>query len=151
MMAFCTVFESVSSTTRSNGFSCTSSRFPERRRLITRNAYTTIGRKIFSRIGTARTNISFHTSCIGGCSSVVCPERCGNLASGHRGGPQPSTLAVPVERNARLGHFFCFCGHAFFDGRIFLPKTVPANPGPVDCYATHLCRWPLPFAPCPLS
>ena len=64
MMAFCTVFDSVNSTTRSNGFSCTSSRLPDRRRLITRNAYTTIGRRIFSSNGKPITNISLQIECI---------------------------------------------------------------------------------------
>src|SRR5258707_10078186 len=64
MIAFCTVFDSVSSTTKSNGFNCTSSRFPERRNPAIKNMYTKIGRRIFSRIGKPTTNISFHISCI---------------------------------------------------------------------------------------
>ena len=63
MIAFCTVFESVSSTTKSNGFSCTSSRFPDSRKLITKNAYTTTGRNIFSASGNPTTNISFQIVC----------------------------------------------------------------------------------------
>src|SRR5207302_4861763 len=66
MMAFCTVFESVSRTTRSNGLSWTSSRLPESRRLITKNAYMKIGRRIFSARGSPMTNMSFQISCITG-------------------------------------------------------------------------------------
>ena len=53
MMAFCTVFDIVSSTTRSNGLSCASSRLPASRSPTMRNTYTTIGRRIFSAIGQA--------------------------------------------------------------------------------------------------
>src|SRR5689334_19969900 len=48
MIAFCTVFDSVSSTTKSNGLSCARIRFPPRRSRNTSSRYTITGRTIFS-------------------------------------------------------------------------------------------------------
>ena len=54
MIAFCTVFDSVSSTTRSNGFSCASSRLPgEPQPDDQEGSKPTIGRSIFSPIGSS--------------------------------------------------------------------------------------------------
>src|SRR5262245_20299392 len=58
MMAFCTVFDSDRSTTRSNGFNCASSRFPKMRKTITRKKYTMIGRNIFSAGDSDNCNMS---------------------------------------------------------------------------------------------
>ena len=60
MIAFCTVFDSVSRTTRSNGFSCASSRLPASLSPTIRKAYTRIGRRIFSAIGKASANMLCH-------------------------------------------------------------------------------------------
>src|ERR1039457_6595897 len=60
MMAFCTVLESESNTTRSNGLSCASSRLPKTLRITTRKAYTTTGRRIFSATGTPTAKIWLH-------------------------------------------------------------------------------------------
>ena len=56
MMAFCTVFEIVSRTTRSKGLSCASSRLPARRSPTIKKRYTKIGRMIFSNL-TVRENM----------------------------------------------------------------------------------------------
>src|SRR5580765_629876 len=60
MMAFCTVFDSESSTTRSNGLSCANSRLPNTRKATTIKTYTRIGRSIFSTTGAPRANMSLH-------------------------------------------------------------------------------------------
>ena len=48
MIAFWTVFDSVRSTTRSNGLSCARMRLPNARSAKTSSKYTTTGRMIFS-------------------------------------------------------------------------------------------------------
>src|ERR1700690_836513 len=58
MMAFCTVFEIDSSTTRSNGFNWASCRLPNMRRQISTNAYTMTGRSTFSSTLSFRANMS---------------------------------------------------------------------------------------------
>src|SRR2546428_2186002 len=64
MMAFCTVFDSDSSTTRSNGLSWASSRLPKMRSSTTSAMYTTIGRSTFSAMGRVSTNMSWMIGCI---------------------------------------------------------------------------------------
>src|SRR5271157_3297195 len=60
MMAFCTVLESDSSTTRSNGLICASSRLPKILRNTTKKTYTIMGRRIFSASGAPRPKIAVH-------------------------------------------------------------------------------------------
>src|ERR1017187_6106040 len=59
MMAFCTVLESDSSTTRSNGLSCANSRLPKILRNTTRKTYTITGRRIFFASGAPRPKMAF--------------------------------------------------------------------------------------------
>ncbi|OLB94201.1 MAG: hypothetical protein AUH30_18300 [Candidatus Rokubacteria bacterium 13_1_40CM_68_15] len=58
MRAFCTTFEITSSTTRSNGVSCPTCRFPVIRKATSRKAYTTTERSTFSATETLGTKMS---------------------------------------------------------------------------------------------
>src|ERR1035437_6059112 len=75
MMAFCTVLERDSSTTRSKGLSCASSRLPKTRSATTRKTYTSTGRRIFSAIGAPTTKISPHIFDEASHSGIPCPPQ----------------------------------------------------------------------------